>query len=75
MDELFGEYHIPLLKNIDHPALIQEWTQNIDANAYGKYLNQEIKPPSKKGEIDRHDSMTYCTTSIKKLSTGLFFLI
>ena len=36
MDELFGEYHIPLLKNIDHPALIQEWTQNIDADAYGK---------------------------------------
>ena len=36
IDEIFNKYHIPLLNNIDHPALIEEWKQNIDATAYGK---------------------------------------
>ena len=47
IDELFDEYHIPLLNDIDHPALIEEWKRNIDAAAYEKYLNKEIKLPSK----------------------------
>ena len=34
MDELFDQYHILLLENIDHPTLIQKWKQNIDAAAY-----------------------------------------
>ena len=33
-DELFGQWHIPLLKDMCHPELIQEWNQNIDAAAY-----------------------------------------
>ena len=33
-DEIFDEYHIPLLKNIDRLALITEWKQNLDAAAY-----------------------------------------
>ena len=36
MDELFDQYHITLLKNIDHPELIQERKQNIDATAHEK---------------------------------------
>ena len=40
IDELFDEYHIPLLNDIDHPALIEEWKRNIDAAAYEKYLNK-----------------------------------
>ena len=36
MDKLFDEYHIPLLKDIDHPELIQEWKRNLDATAYEK---------------------------------------
>ena len=30
MDELFHKCHLPLLKYIDHPALITQWKQNID---------------------------------------------
>ena len=36
MGALFDEYHIPLLKYMDHPALIEEWKRNIDATDYEK---------------------------------------
>ena len=31
---IFSEYVEPLLKDINHPALLQEWKLNIDAAAY-----------------------------------------
>ena len=34
-DEMFYQYHLPLLKYIDHPALIQE-QKKIDADFYKK---------------------------------------
>ena len=40
MNEISDEYHLPLLKNIDHPTLIQKWKENLDAAAYGKKLNK-----------------------------------
>ena len=36
MDELFHQLNFPLLKDIDHPALVIEWKQNIDYAAYEK---------------------------------------
>ena len=33
-NELFDQYHIPLSNNIDHPTLIQERRENIDAATY-----------------------------------------
>ena len=39
-DEIFDQYHLPLLKDSDHPALIQIWKQNIDAAAYEENLNK-----------------------------------
>ena len=36
IDDMFYQYHIPLLKDIDHPALIQEWKKNLNASAYEK---------------------------------------
>ena len=36
IDELFFNSLNPLLEKIDHPALIQEWKQNIDASSYEK---------------------------------------
>ena len=36
IDKLFDEYHLPLLQDIDHPALIQERKWNIYATAYQK---------------------------------------
>ena len=46
-DENFYQYYLPLLKDINHPVLIQEWKKNIDAAAYEKNLNKEIYLPSK----------------------------
>ena len=34
MNELLDEYHLPLLKDIDHTASIEEWKRNIDAADY-----------------------------------------
>ena len=31
---LFSAYVVPLLKDINHPALLQEWKLNLDAAAY-----------------------------------------
>ena len=39
-DEHFDQYHLHLLKDIDHPALIQKQKQNIDAAAYENNLNR-----------------------------------
>ena len=36
MDDIFDEYHPILLKNIDHPPLIQERKQNLDVVASEK---------------------------------------
>ena len=36
IDELFIEYLVPIMDDIDHPALIEEWKQNVDAAAYEK---------------------------------------
>ena len=40
-DELFDQYHLTLLKYIDHPALIQEWKQNLYAAAYENYSTKK----------------------------------
>ena len=34
--DLFIEYLVSIMNDIDHPALIEEWKQNIDAADYGK---------------------------------------
>ena len=34
--DLFIEYLVPIMENLDHPALIEEWKQNIDAADYEK---------------------------------------
>ena len=39
------------MDDIEHPALIEEWRQNIDADSYEKYINQDIKIPSIKKHL------------------------
>ena len=34
--KLFIEYLVPIMDDIDHPALIEEWKQKFDAAAYEK---------------------------------------
>ena len=36
IDDIFDEHHFPLIKTIDHRALIQEWKNNLDAAPYEK---------------------------------------
>ena len=33
---IFSAYVVPLLKDINHPALLQEWKLNLDAESYEK---------------------------------------
>ena len=47
------------MKDLEHPALIKEWIQNIDSDAYKKNLNQDEKLPSTKNKIDCNYK-TYC---------------
>ena len=48
MEYLLIEYLVPLMDDIDHSALIEEWKQNLDAVFYEKHLNQNVKLPSRK---------------------------
>ena len=36
------------MDDINHPAIIEEWKQNLDAASYEKQLNQYVKLPSNK---------------------------
>ena len=69
------EYLVPIMENLDYPALIEEWKQNIDAAAYEKNLYQDLKLPSIKKKIDRNDKIEYWPTSIKESLNWLPFLI
>ena len=36
IDDLFLEYLAPVMKDLEYPAFIKEWIQNLDAAAYKK---------------------------------------
>ena len=36
---IFSLYIVPLLKDINHPELIQEWKLNLDDAAYEKHIS------------------------------------
>ena len=63
------------MEDLYHPALIEKWKQNIDAAAYEKNLNRDVKIPSIKKKIDRNDKTEYCPTSIKESLNWLPFYI
>ena len=41
---------------MDHPTLIEEWKLNPDTAAYPNNIDKKERLPSKKKEIDRHNS-------------------
>ena len=41
IDELFHQLNLPLLKDIDHPALVTEWKQNLGYAAYEKITTKK----------------------------------
>ena len=48
MDRLFSTYVTPQIKEIYHPAIIQEWNLNIDAAEYEKNMTISHVPSYKK---------------------------
>ena len=43
------------MEDIEHPALIEELIQNIDADSYEKYIYKDEKLQSIKKKFDRND--------------------
>ena len=62
---IFSTYDVTLLKDINHPTLLQEWKLNPDAAAYEKNIDDKMSKTSDKKVIDCHDRDLYCPTSIK----------
>ena len=56
---IFGEYIKQYLKDIDHPALIEEWKLKFYKAAYEKNLELGVNKNSLKKVIDRHDSQEF----------------
>ena len=48
---IFSEYVRPLLKDINHPSLIQEWKLKLDASQYQKHIDANLSKPSEKNAI------------------------
>ena len=48
MDRLFSTYVTPQIKEICHPAIIQEWKLNIDAAEYEKNMTLSHVSSTKK---------------------------
>ena len=48
---IFSEYVEPLLKDINHPALIQEWKLNLDAADYERNIDANMYKPSEKRNL------------------------
>ena len=63
--KFFSKYFVSLLKDINHPYLLQEWKLNLVAAAYEKNIDANLSKISDKKEIFRHDSDMYWPTIIK----------
>ena len=62
------------MEDLDHPALNEEWKQNIDTATYEKNMNQDVNLPSIKKKIDCNNKTEYWPTSIKESLNCLPFL-
>ena len=74
IDDFFLEYLVPIMKYIEHPALIEEWIQNIDAAAYEKNLHTDEKLPLMKKKIDSNYKTECWPKSIMESLNWLPFL-
>ena len=64
MYRLFSTYITPQIKEIYHPAIIQEWKLNIDAAEYEKNMTF-THVPSTKNKINRIGNFEHWPASIK----------
>ena len=54
------------MENLDCPALIEEWKQNLDATDYGNSLYKDVNLSSIERKIYRNDKTEYWPTSINQ---------
>ena len=45
---IFSSYVVPLIKEINHPELLQEWRLNIDASEYERNIDANLYKHSEK---------------------------
>ena len=45
---IFIQYVVPLIKEINHPELLQEWRLNIDASEYERNIDANLYKNSEK---------------------------
>ena len=65
MGTIFNTYVTLQIKEINHPAFLQEWKLNIDAAEYEINMAADMYKPSKKKKINRIDDHENWPTSIK----------
>ena len=65
INNIFGTYVEPLLNDINHTALLQEWKLNLDDAPYENKTDFNANKPLGLKKIDRHDRKYCGPTSIK----------
>ena len=63
--EMFLEYLVLIIDNLDHFALIEEFKQNLDSASYKKF-KPRFKATIKEEINDRNDKIDYRPTRIKE---------
>ena len=48
MINIFNTYVTPMIKEINHPAILQEWKLNIDAAEYERNKEENYRPSDEK---------------------------
>ena len=56
MINIFSTYFSPQIKEIHHPALLQERKLNLDAEEYENNMKANMYKPSEKKKFNRVDS-------------------
>ena len=51
MITIFSTYVTPQIKEINHPAFLQEWKLNLDAAEYGKNMKANMYTPHEKRNL------------------------
>ena len=65
MITIISTYVTPQIKEINHPALLQEWKLNLDAAKYEKYMKANMYEPSEKEKFNRIDNHKHWSALIK----------
>ena len=72
--DIFSAYVEPLIMEINHPSLLQEWKLNLDAAEWERNIDSDLYKTSEKNKFNRIDSDNYWPTSIKDIIQWFPFL-